>query len=229
MQHLDSLTTTTPGTGITAGTGTVLKDVSFIVETAANPPNTAIVSFQALLGDGATWFTLPQGWVNTKNTIFSFGNLEALDTMLGVRPVLSAAVTNPILVSLYATAISDAPNVGPVMAEFNNPVGTQTVNCSGASFVSIIINFNAAQTVSLTNLPFGIPVCIRAANGSAGALNFSLTATDPSGTGYALVQVFHNGAATTMGSLSIASGAVQCFSGGTLTGVTFGSILQLTY
>lgn len=231
MKNLDSLTTTTPGTGITAPAGSTLSNVTYIVETAANPPNTAIISFQALLGDGATWFTLPQGWVNTKNTVFAFGTLgEKLPTLIGVRPMLSAAVTNPILVSLHAMAVSDAPAVAPVMAEFNAVTTNQTVNCAGASSVCITFVFTAAVTLSLTNLPFGIPVCVRVQNNTAGALTFNLTATDPTGTAYANVQAFHNGGlGNLVVGLSIAANAFQCFSGGSLTAGTFGSILQFTY
>lgn len=108
VEHLDSLTTTTPGTGIVAS-GTApnftnsLVNVTAIVETNALV-NTAIVYFQVLLADGTTWFQLPGPFVNTKNRNFAIITFsELLPTIVGIRPVLSATASPAIVVSLQAT------------------------------------------------------------------------------------------------------------------------------
>ncbi len=64
--------------------------------------------------------------------------------------------------------------------------GTQTVDCSNATSVTVEINFTATTTLVLSNLSVGVPVVVKASDTALGAHSFNITATTGSGTAYAI-------------------------------------------
>lgn len=98
----------------------------------------------------------------------------------------------------------------------------QTVPCANACSVSISLTFTAAITLTLTNLRVGIPVSVKATNGSGGALVLKMNASTPSGTSYAISFINTAGAITNFVTTgwSASAGVSLVFIGNSVTEVS---------
>jgi hypothetical protein len=64
---------------------------------------------------------------------------------------------------------------------------TLTVNCQGATSMSIDIGFTGAGlTLTLSNLQAGVPICMLIKNSNAGTQTFKMVATTPGGVAYSI-------------------------------------------
>ena len=67
-------------------------------------------------------------------------------------------------------------------------VGTnQAVNCANAAIITINLTISAGLTLTLNNVPLGIPVFIQVLNSAGTASTFTLAATTPTGASYTTI------------------------------------------
>jgi hypothetical protein len=109
-------------------------------------------------------------------------------------------------------------------------ISSSTMYATGASALYAGFSFSAATTITLGQLPYGIPVTLFAQNTGAGAFTLKLAGTTPSGATYFISAKQSGVSATTWTNmvttgLSFTAGQIWVFSGASLPG----SLIYLTY
>jgi hypothetical protein len=142
---------------------------------------------------------------------------QALSTAIGLSGILNGSGTLNGSALTSASVPVSALEVATLRAL---AVSTnQTLNCSGAYSVSVLITFSAALTLTLNNLGSAVPVCIRADNTTAGALVLKCVATDPSSASYT-VSSSNGGAVTSFSGtgVSVAANTSRVWNGSGVPG-----------
>jgi hypothetical protein len=108
--------------------------------------------------------------------------------------------------ALSAAAGITAAQLTPITLYNSAATGTVNLACDNATTVTVHLGMTGAVTLNLTHLPTGTPVFVVATNGTGGALNLTVAATQPGGAAY-VVQTKKSGATTlaTLSALSLAT------------------------